>query len=145
MKSLLEIIRNIESSGRQFAMRFEPHVFRRTYEGEYNVEIDNARRLNGCSVETARVIVSTSWGWYQIMGFNLYMPGKRCITYAVGEFMSLGGVQESYFEDFCKDRGIFFTDEQLKKEENLRTFARIYNGPGNILEYADRMRKARDS
>jgi soluble lytic murein transglycosylase-like protein len=59
-----------ESGGDTFAVRFEPHVYRRqTY---INL---NAPKPRTCSKETERVLQSMSFGLMQVMGFNARPAG----------------------------------------------------------------------
>lgn len=69
--------------------------------------------------------LSTSWGRFQIMGFNY----EACGFSTVGEFVNAmcesEGRQLDAFVAFIKSRGL---DDDLR-QRNWATFARVYNGP----------------
>lgn len=65
----LRAIRAIESSGNPRAVRFETRVFRertgRTVEGSNRAAFERAYAL-----DPLEAVNSTSWGWFQVMGFH---------------------------------------------------------------------------
>lgn len=138
------IISLVESSGFSGAMRFEPKV----YETVKGHEVDgyfipDIMRINRCTAETAEVIYSTSYGLYQLMGYNLYRLG---LHRPISEF--LNGVQSRLLQDtlfakFLSDRNILFTVEEMHEDPaKLARFAEHYNGSE---AYADRMREIANS
>lgn len=73
------------------------------------------------------MIASTSWGYYQIMGYNLYFYDLTDKT--VFEYMNDDLEQEKAFENFLLRRKINFTIDELKQdEEKIKRFAKYYNG-----------------
>lgn len=139
MTTLESIISDIESAGNRFAMRFEPHVFARTGEGKYGVMVSLAKERNKCSFDTARVIVSMSYGAYQIMGFNLYDPHVIDYPKSVGAFLSDDMVQAGTFRAFCQRRNIYFPVKDLYDESVRLRFAEVYNGPATPHAYAKKI------
>lgn len=81
---------------------------------------DQAQELNANAAALA-----TSWGKFQIMGFNY----EACGYASVGEFVAAMCESEAKqldaFVNFIKSRGL---DDDLR-ERNWATFARVYNGP----------------
>lgn len=81
---------------------------------------DQAQELNANAAA-----LSTSWGRFQIMGFNY----EACGFSTVGEFVNAmcesEGRQLDAFVAFIKSRGL---DDDLRSR-NWATFARVYNGP----------------
>lgn len=137
MKTLEDIISDIESAGNRFAMRFEPHVYERTQTStRYEAAVNLAKARNKCSRSTACVIVSMSWGKFQIMGFNLYDPDGLNYPNSVGEYMSSDMDQAATFRTFCQARNIYFSPGDLLDEALALRFARVYNGAD---EYAKKI------
>lgn len=126
-----EVIAQIESSGRIDAMRFEPSMFKRISTVAYDKAVYNIIhsifRYNFCDLSTSEVIYCTSWGMFQLMGFNIY--GRMQYTKSIIEFCSDPNIQEKFFNTFLMDNNINFTPTDLMNDpEKLREFARIYNG-----------------
>lgn len=138
------IISQVESSGFSGALRFEPKVYETVKGRGANAHfVPEIASLNHCTVETAEVIYSTSFGLYQIMGYNLYRLG---LHRPVSEFQN--GVQSRVLQDtafarFLSDRNILFTVEEMRADPaKLVRFAEHYNGSE---AYADRMRQVANS
>ncbi len=143
MPDLMKVIGQIESSNFRFAMRFEPAIHEQVSTGARGNDnfIDNIIQkimaYNYCDEITAEVIYSTSYGLYQIMGFNLYSDLN--IAASVGYYMASAGIQQTTFEQFLDLNGINFTlSEMLADKEKLDKFALTYNGS---LAYADNIIK----
>ena len=68
---LLEAIAHIESNEWQYAIRFEPATYIRKMAFD-KIIIQDIIKYNKCSKETAFSIYSTSYGAWQLMGFNIY-------------------------------------------------------------------------
>ncbi len=125
---LKDIIKQIESSNNKLAVRFEPHFYQRLKEQEFNDRaIQRIKELHKCNTDTAYMIASTSWGYFQIMGYNLYFYGLTDKT--VFEFLFDEIEQEQAFEKFTQLKKINFSIEDLKSDpEKIRKFAKYYNG-----------------
>ena len=136
-RALQDVIARIESSGNPFALRFEPAV----YAGDVAPSVAaRIATLHGADYETGRVIAATSWGLFQIMGFNLW-AGPHAYTGTLYEFCADTIAQRLAFETFLADRGMNFTLAELLGNANkLIAFAAAYNGDG--IRYARAMRES---
>lgn len=139
MIDLATLIAHVESNDNQHAVRYEPHVHKRVLAGKWIDAVEQARRANACSRATAQVIVSCSWGAWQVMGFNLY--GSLGTKIPIGEFLGYRGAQRLTFEEYCANNGLPHSADVAKEDAAwLRRFAVAYNGPGAPDEYVRRMR-----
>lgn len=93
------------------------------------------------------MIGCTSWGLYQLMGVNVFDPRypKDPETPLdppdVFAFVGDAGMQDVLFSAFLRAEGISYTlDELLADDVKMATFARAYNGPGNVQAYSDLIR-----
>jgi hypothetical protein len=122
---LATLIGYIESSGNMQAFRFEPA----TYAGNpQNSIIQSIQSIHSCSLSSANVIYSSSWGAQQIMGFNLYGPGFD-YDRTVFNFLYSQDDQTSAFEWFVTSKNINFAVADLASNPASRdTFALTYNG-----------------
>lgn len=133
---LSSLIGWIESRNDPFALRFEPSVF------SGSRFVDNAllqiiQQCNNCDENTARVIASTSWGAFQVMGFNLYNSpfnyrGK------IAAFACDTNKQLQIFNDYIDAKNIAYTVSDLAASSLKREhFGLLYNGSasyaGNIV------------
>jgi hypothetical protein len=136
-EKVMRAIAQIESNDNQYALRFEPHVYSRNKKQPI---LDNIIKLNRCSHDTAKMIYSTSWGCWQLMGFNIYAnnTGVR-----IGEFIASRGIQENYARAFLKNMNADAWDvASLLTVEGSQDFARHYNGPGDVINYGSKLRNA---
>jgi hypothetical protein len=128
----------IESSGDPWAMRFEPALYQRPPRPRIINAIMTACR---CNAATARVIYCTSFGLYQIMGFNLY--GACNVRVSAGEYMSNAALQNDALASFLRTAGFAATaDDLLRDNKLLMHFATMYNGVGNVANYANKLKAA---
>ena len=136
-RALQDVIARIESSSNPFALRFEPTV----YAGDVAPSVAaRIATLHGADYETGRVIAATSWGLFQIMGFNLW-GGPHAYAGTLYEFCADTIAQRLAFETFLADRGMNFTLAELLGNANkLIAFAAAYNGDG--IRYARAMRES---
>lgn len=132
--NISQLISRVESDDNQFAMRFEPACSPKT------AEAVKYAREQGVSLSTAQVCMCTSWGLFQIMGYNLLTSG---LSVSLVQFCSNPQMQNIYFQKFLvangldqitQDFGDFISDPAL-----VRKFATVYNGPGNVDAYIARM------
>jgi hypothetical protein len=83
-------------------------------------------------LETARIVnyytanESTSWGAFQVMGFNYKYAGFKDVGSFVGAQRSLEG-QFSSFVSFIKNNPAI---HKALAKKNWAAFAKLYNGPG---------------
>lgn len=131
INTLADLIFQVESSGDWFAVRFEPsHVPRADY-------VVRMRDLCNINYDTARVLCQMSWGGFQIMGDELIALG---LTVSPLEYCASPGMQTDFFNKYCIADHLSLTLADVLNDESKRLlFARLYNGPGNISAYADRM------
>ncbi|MGH9436394.1 MAG: N-acetylmuramidase domain-containing protein [Terriglobia bacterium] len=156
---LAYIISQVEASGFSGALRFEPSVYR---EVMYALQTgcdgtlacnaahakhvsDNARvlvstiaKINRCTDDTARVLYATSFGLYQIMGYNLYSLGLSSPISNYLNGVQSRTLQDGMFSKFLAGHGLAFTwDEMARDPDKLNYFALHYNGS---VAYGDRMK-----
>jgi hypothetical protein len=145
---LSDVISQIESGNRLDAMRFESVDFEAwmndsAMEQTYQERVQHANDMHApCTQNTAAMICFTSWGAFQIMGFNLYNKALGLIpkSVTVGKYLNDYNTQRIAFTRFVsagrfKEETFDFND----RAEVLR-FAHYYNGPANADKYADLMR-----
>lgn len=142
-----ELIREIESARDTYAIRFEPHIYDRFRHsispgvqapGDMIILSNISRSHNKCSMPTACMIASTSWGEFQIMGYRLYDPQICDYRDNVFLFQAMYKRQEAAFDLFLKHFGIDFTIEQLRADNaKVEKFAAVYNG--DITAYSSRI------
>lgn len=136
--NLSRVIQAIESSGNPHAIRFESELYndsKRIISIELHASI--AAR-NVCSSDTARMLAYTSYGLYQLMGFNLYELGWNS---DVASFMTDPSSQAIMFNEFLDSKHINYTlAEMLADNAKLLQFSDTYNGSAaymaKIKEYA---------
>ena len=127
-----DLISHIESSGNAYAYRFEPTVYKNLSTGALTPEhleiVQNIMSIHRCSQSSAMVIYSSSYGLYQIMGFNLY--GQLNCNVSIFKFCNDPISQTVLFGDLLTHMNLFgFTVDDLAKEPDSRlSFAMHYNG-----------------
>jgi hypothetical protein len=124
-------------------IRFEPHIFQRKSgvsvpyrRGGQQDEWQNLARAYDLHAEAA--LLSTSYGLPQLMGFNWPVtrhPGVRDLVLA---FQDSCEEQVAGFFAFVEHNGLV----RFILNGDWRGFARRYNGPGNVEDYAGRLRRA---
>lgn len=144
MKSLADAVMQIESAGDWRAERFEPAVYGRSLTSDQLKIRQAIKAIHRCSDATATVIYATSYGWFQLMGFNLW--GRIGIRCHKADFIQNQALQRRAFEQYARDAGIWFEPASCADEVELHTrcqlFALRYNGPGNVDDYAGRLKAA---
>jgi hypothetical protein len=130
--SVADIIAQVESSGNPYAYRFEPTVYESLKTGAlspvHSIIVNRIMKIHSCSLSSAEVIYSSSYGLYQLMGFNLF--GECDYAESVWEYLNDPIAQTAMFENLLGHMGLQnYTAEQLASSENLRhQFAIHYNG-----------------
>lgn len=139
--TLAQVVSEVESGGNQFAVRFERGIFNRITNQGTSPCVDRIIRIHHCSDDTARVIYSTSYGLYQIMGFNLY--SKLSCTRSYIGFLNDTVLQLQMFTAFLRFNNMDkFTVETLVSDPvALNNFSAAYNGPGNVNAYSAKILK----
>ncbi len=128
MHNLAKVIASIESSNNPRALRFEPAVFRDITSRALIDPIENEiMSLHECDHDTASVIYSTSFGLFQIMGFNIW--GDLDYNKTFFDFVSDETAQYNMFEKFLTENQIAFDlSDLLNNKDNLDRFSTVYNG-----------------
>jgi len=117
-----DVIKTIESSNNPFAFRFEEQLYfqHRAIKTNLSKVLKRVKMLNQCSNETALMIVSTSWGFFQILGINIY--GMCGYDKGIMDFLHSQDDQELVFKKFCEIQRI-----DLNKVENeLKNLTAFY-------------------
>ena len=134
--SLATIIARVESTNNPNALRFEWL----TYSGKMiqnNASIailKTIARIHDCSSDTAKMIYSTSWGFFQIMGFDLY--GELGYQQPVASYFEDHDAQYAMFAKFVQSKNINYGVNELAGSRLTRVkFGTIYNGDGE--DYAN--------
>lgn len=136
ISTISELIALVETGNNLHALRFEPD-----YQPKPE-HIGLVQKRWGCyvSYSTARVVLASSWGKYQIMGFNIYDMGFQ---HNIAEFWNDSDIQDYYFSLFLRGNDINYTLEAVTSNELVRNrFALKYNGS---LEYANKMMEVYNS
>lgn len=136
----IKAVSMIESNGKGFTsdgkptVRFEKHVFRRELKRRglgWPVEAQGLTGTKMSTVEKAANIneeaafLSTSWGLFQIMGFNYIHCGYKDVETFVEDMKTSEGKQLAAFVSFLKNQNLA---KHLRKKE-WASFAYLYNGP----------------
>jgi hypothetical protein len=138
--ALAKVIAQVESGGFPYAMRFESGLFGNPDRWATPAILGAAQKANHCNLTTARMIAYTSYGLFQIMGFNCY--GMLGLTIPVATFLWDTEQQLAAFTAFCQHNGVNPATFDFSDEAALEHFARAYNGPGDIPNYVQKMKAA---
>lgn len=132
VRELSIIIARLESNNDATAIRYEPNW--RWLTGDL---VAQCVKNHKCSIETAKMLLSCSYGKFQIMGSVLYelgYNGKFSPT-----FLNEPILQEIYFDKYLQRRKARIPVKSLLHEDGRRFFATKYNGTGAVAEYARRI------
>ena len=136
---LQDVIAKIESNDDCNAIRFEPTLFQSkpAWIGKSIEFIKNHH--NNISDDTAWMIACSSWGRYQLLGCNIYSLGFDSTIF---DFVDNDhGEQEEIFGDFILTSGYKSVENIANwNQTQFENFAHFYNGPGNIEDYANKMK-----
>jgi len=130
-----KVIRYVESGNFKYALRFEEKVYN-SLKGNFRKEnqiINRIKDIHYCSEDTARMIASCSWGYYQILGLNIYsLCGYNDLIF---KFIEDDNKQEEAFYRFCELKKISL----LKAEKDLHDLTivsiMIEAGKQNVGDY----------
>lgn len=133
MTTIADIVSYIETKGDPQALRFEPATYARLTDGNFTKPhraiLQRIQDIHSCSLYTACMIYSTSFGAFQIMGFNLY---GNAIKYnaPIFEYCSAASAQLQTFNAFIVAENLTsYTPQVMAESKSMReTFADIYNG-----------------
>ena len=131
-------------------IRFEKHIFLRQLKKDKNTQhlIDIANQLKGTgyntfneasSLDEHKALLSTSFGMFQIMGFNYNYAGYDSVETFVDSMIFS---EENQIKAFCE----FVINNNLVKyinNKNYAKFAYYYNGPAyEKNNYDNKLQKA---
>jgi len=156
-RAVIEAVCDVESSGGGFLpdrrpkILFEAHVFgrltgqrwTRSHPGISAAAWDRSlygpagahqyeRLQEAIQLDRFAALQSPSWGRFQILGINYRMVGYDEIEEFVQALCDSEANHLEVFLRFCEARGL---DDALRTRD-WETFARIYNGPGQVAHYA---------
>lgn len=140
---LAELIRHVESDNIKTAIRYEPNFEK--YVSEKAVDrCREAHKPAYMNNTTARSILKHSFGFYQIMGENIYSLGYDKTIF---DFVNSEDEQERMFDKFCRSRGITYSLHEIMTDKKKREhFAWRYNGSIGYAEtLLDKYRKVTGS
>lgn len=136
---LFTLLARVESNAEQFAVRFEPA---HTSSPAHIAQMVNACGGPGqCSLRTAVVLCSMSFGLYQIMGDELM---AMRMPYSPLEMIADSAKQDQWLTTYLTmDSLQHVTADDIGNDEAIREhFATLYNGPGNVAAYSARLLSA---
>ncbi|MBB1601901.1 N-acetylmuramidase family protein [Variovorax sp. UMC13] len=137
---------------------FERHVFSERTQGRFDAthpDISNptpggygrtweqhARLAEAAALDRTAALEATSWGKFQIMGFNHQTAGFMTLQGFINAMYASEGKQLDAFISFLKnDRGGVM--QRALKAKDWATFAKNYNGPSYVKKnYDERLRDA---
>ena len=123
---LSRVISQIESGNLPDAIRFEPTVYSRYATISPNEIIRKIQILHDCDLSTANMLASTSWGLYQIMGYNMIQLG---LDISFFNYLNSTNLQLVYFLKFVNQHNINYTTAEIYNSQVKGThFAETYNG-----------------
>lgn len=132
ISTLSDLIAQVESSGNQQAVRYEP------LHQPANGYVSRMAVVAACSIDTARVLCSMSWGLYQIMGDELIAKGLNVSPIF---FCSQATMQYNFFNRVLVEKGLnaYTLSDIIDNQTDREFFAQEYNGPGNVAAYSQRL------
>lgn len=142
--TVADVVGRVESNNNPGAIRFEPEVYEK---GSFNDDtIATIVSANNCSVHTARMIYSTSWGEFQIMGHELYTTcgfRKSLLYYLTSMPEQVASLDAYLMHTPLRTKVTALGPATVFNSLGIRAlFAREYNGPGDVGEYAEKIRDA---
>lgn len=141
--TLADVIGSIESDDHPARLRFEPALYARIAAGylapQYSALVRAIQIANVCSAQTACMIAATSWGEWQILGENIYAPPCNYKN-SIAQYLDTIEDQRLTFNRFITARNINYDLATISASPDLaRRIATVYNGPGNVDDYASRI------
>ena len=139
MITLAQVIARVESADNPYALRFEPATYLNIGQSRFEPARDRAKSINACSADTANMILSTSWGRFQMMGFNLF---AKASTPCVGQYLASDAAQLFALSGMLAPWAMSPDDNAdwiLTNPQRVASLATRYNGPGNVADYSARL------
>jgi hypothetical protein len=101
------------------------------------------RLADACALDRNAALMATSWGMFQIMGFNWKDAGFRSCEEMVAAMYAGTAAHVVAFQNFIRSKQL--ADTLCSTPPDFETFAQKYNGPGNIAAYAAKMKSRYDT
>lgn len=134
--ALAHLIAQVESNDDPYAIRFEPKTYLRLSSAQITTPLLTIAKINHCSLPTARMIYSTSFGAWQLMGFNWYSLG---LNVPIGRIFGDKDLQAIFFFKYLTSHNINKSiADVMSSDESINHFALMYNGS---TQYAARMKQ----
>jgi hypothetical protein len=131
----------VESSGNQYAIRFEPATFQAApaWIMKQVSRIQYAHgKIGAMDAQTALAVGCTSYGLYQILGANIY---SGVYAKPFWQFMENVADQQAAFQEFISPHGFDPTEDVSEwADSRFAAFATFYNGPGAVDDYVAMMK-----
>lgn len=136
--TLMECIAQVESANNSGAIRFESYQYE---SNPYNVNASEMYSLAGGWVDcdTAMMLSYTSWGCYQIMGYNLVRQG---FTGILASFLTCEREQTFALNRFFRASKIPLSPTASMSsltQKELELVGSIYNGDGRVYAHSLRL------
>lgn len=101
--------------------------------GYYGSEAEHSRLALAVELDREAALQATSWGKFQIMGFNYKVAGSYTLQGFINSMFNSEQEQLDRFVDFLRNKGL---DSALRRLY-FTTFARIYNGKNYAINRYD--------
>lgn len=148
--AVIQAVTDVESQGSGFlpsgkpVILFEGHIFSKYTGGKFSAKYPTisyptwtkkyyiggegewTRYTQAAALDSRAAMMSTSWGLFQVMGFNYKPSGYNTVVDFVDAMKESEAKQLNSFVTFIKNSGL--SDELRNK--NWAAFAFRYNGPG---------------
>jgi hypothetical protein len=116
-----------------------PQISNKSPGGYYGGDAEHSRLAVAVLLDREAALQATSWGKFQIMGFNYKVAGSYTLQGFINSVFNSEQEQLDLFCDFLKNKGLV----SALQKGYFTTFARIYNGPDYAKHsYDTRLRDA---
>jgi hypothetical protein len=137
---LCDVVAIVESSNNPHCMRFEPALYASPPEWIVNQLPAIKRAHPWASDDTVKLVATSSFGYYQILGANIWSLGYTSdfMTYLNDDID-----QRTVFTKFIVAHGFSAADDCTQWSiQKFQEFAAFYNGPSGITMYSAAMIQA---
>lgn len=119
-------------TGRKFDIS-HPHISNRQPGGYKGGQAEHIRLAEAVALDRDAALESTSWGKFQIMGFNYAPAGFESLQEFINAMFQSEGRQLKAFVSFIQHEGM----AGFLRERRWAAFARRYNGPNYAINNYD--------
>lgn len=140
--ALIEAVAIVESAdagfdqNRRIVLRFESHVFARQSGRQSPAPSGGWQSFEkAAQVDFNAALLATSWGKFQIMGFNAQKVGYQTAEAMIFNFYSGERPHLAAFQKYCEVFGLV----EAFRVKNIAEFTKGYNGPGAVRQYSARI------